>query len=202
LYGYELGLYGDDVYGAVALPFEFFYYDQYFSTIYVSSNGWLSFADTDPWEYWNYPLPTGEFPYLIAPFWIDLQAEFNIHVWDGSVGVLIRKNDGTEVYGNKISGKAYYGFHFWGSEDREGFDLGSNVNLIEDNDLSDLEIRSPDEYSDSNVDGRMFTGSPGKSATAHVWLNPYSNKNRIKIIPDETVIDEGEDNEISYQDTR
>lgn len=127
----------------------------------------------------------------------------DVHLGDGSVGVLIRRNDRTEVVDNKISGKAYYGFHLWGSEDREGFDLGSNANLIEDNDLSGLEIKTPDEYSDSHVDGRMFTGSAGKSATAHVWLNSYSNKNRIKMIPDETVIDEGEGNEISYQeDTR
>jgi hypothetical protein len=114
--------------------------------------------------------------------------------------VLIRKNDRTEVCGNRISGRAYYGFHFWGSQDREGFDLGSNANLIEDNDLSDLEIKTPDAYSDSHVDGRMFTGSPGKSATAHVWLNPYSDRNRIKLVPSETVIDEGKNNEISYQE--
>jgi nitrous oxidase accessory protein NosD len=122
----------------------------------------------------------------------------NIHLGDGSVGVLIRKNDRTEVVDNKISGKAYYGFHLWGSEDREGFDLGSNDNLIEDNDLSDLEIKTPDEYSDSHVDGRMFTGSGGRSATAHVWLNAHSRGNAIKIKTDETVIDEGEDNTITF----
>ena len=46
----------------------------------------------------------------------------------------------TEVYRNRISGRAYYGIHLWGSEDREGIDLGSNENVIEVNDLSDLEI--------------------------------------------------------------
>jgi hypothetical protein len=121
----------------------------------------------------------------------------NIHLGDGSVGVLIRKNDRTEVFGNQISGKAYYGFHLWGSRDREGFDLGSNENLVEDNDMSDLVIKAPDEYSDSHVDGRMFTGSGGRSATAHVWLNTHSKGNVIKIKADETVIDEGEDNTIA-----
>jgi hypothetical protein len=124
----------------------------------------------------------------------------DIHLGDGHVGVLIRKNDRTEVYGNRISGKAYYGFHLWGSEDREGFDLGSNENVIEDNDLSDLEIKTPDEYSDSHVDGRMFTGSEGKSATSHVWLNKYSARNTIRIKADEMVIDEGTSNSIAHDD--
>jgi hypothetical protein len=124
----------------------------------------------------------------------------DIHLGGGSVGVLIRKSDRTEVVNNKISGKAYYGFYFWGSTDREGFDLGSNENLVEDNDMLDLVIKAPDEYSDSHVDGRMFTGSEGKSATAHVWLNAFSKENVIKVRADETVIDEGEDNKIAYVD--
>jgi len=119
-----------------------------------------------------------------------------IHLEDGSVGVVIRKNDETEVRGNKITGSACYGFHLWGSKDREGFDLGSNENLIENNDLSDLEIKAPDEYSDGNVNGRMFTGTEGKSKTAHVWLNKYSHKNKIQIKEDEVVIDEGKDNKV------
>ena len=80
--------------------------------------------------------------------------------------MLIRKNDGTEVFGNKVSGQVYYGFHLWGSRDREGIDLRSKENLVEDNDMTDLVIKAPDEYSDSHVDERMFTGSDGKSKTA------------------------------------
>ena len=119
-----------------------------------------------------------------------------IHLEDGSVGIVIRKNDDTEVHGNKISGRVYYGIHLWGSKDREGFDLGSNGNLIGDNDFSDLEIKTPDEYSDSHIDGRMFTGSEGKSKTAHFWLNKYSNRNKIQIRENEVVIDEGTENEV------
>jgi len=124
----------------------------------------------------------------------------NIHLGDGSIGVLIRKNDRTEVFNNTISGTAYYGFHLWGSKDREGFDLGSNENLVEDNDMTDLVIKAPDEYSNGHVDFRMFTGNEYKSATAHVWLNAFSKDNVIKIRADETVIDEGEDNQITYVD--
>ena len=124
--------------------------------------------------------------------------ENDIHLGDGSVEILIRKNDGTEVVNNRISGKAYYGFHLWGSGDLEGFDLGSNENLVEDNDMTDLVIKAPDEYSDGHVDGRMFTGSEGRSATAHVWLNAHSRGNVTRVRADEKVIDEGEDNTITF----
>ena len=113
--------------------------------------------------------------------------------------MVIRKNDRTEVVGNKVSGKAYYGFHIWGDEDRVGFDLGSNDNLVKDNDLSELEIKIPDEYSDGHVDGRMFAGSEGRSVTSHVWLNRFSKRNAIFLKPDETAIDEGAGNDIRHQ---
>jgi len=122
-----------------------------------------------------------------------------IHLGDGHVGVIIRKNDRTEVVDNKVSGKAYYGFHLWGDEDRQGFDLGSNDNLVKDNDLSELEIKIPDEYSDGHVDGRMFAGSEGKSVTSHVWLNRFSKRNTIFLKSDETAVDEGAGNVIRYQ---
>jgi predicted transcriptional regulator len=123
----------------------------------------------------------------------------DVHLGDGSIGVLIRKNDRTEIVDNKISGKTYYGFYLWGSRDREGFDLGSNRNLIKDNNMTGLVIKAPDDYSDSHVDGRMFTGSEGKSTTGHVWLNEFTAMNEINIRTGETVIDEGANNEISYE---
>ena len=52
-----------------------------------------------------------------------------------------------------VTPRAYYGIHLSGSRDREGFDLGTNTNRIEDNDLADLVIKSPDDYSDSHIDG-------------------------------------------------
>jgi hypothetical protein len=117
-----------------------------------------------------------------------------IHLDDGSVGIVIRKNDDVEVYGNKISGRVYYGLHLWGSKGYSGFDLGSNGNSIHDNDLSGLVVKAPDEYSNGHVDGRMFTGSEGKSKTAHVWVNKYSSRNKVRIKESESFIDEGRDN--------
>jgi hypothetical protein len=66
--------------------------------------------------------------------------------------------------------------------------------------MADLLIKAPDKYSDNHIDGRMFTGSEGKSTTGHVWLNEYSARNVVKIRAGETVIDEGKDNEITYQE--
>ena len=124
----------------------------------------------------------------------------DINLRNGSVGVLIRKTDHTEVTENRISGKAYYGFHFWGSREREGINLESTDNIIEDNDMNNLVIKPPDEYSDNNVDGRMFTGTEGKSVTAHIWINKYSNSNEININSEESVLDEGKNNVITLKD--
>lgn len=117
---------------------------------------------------------------------------------DGYEGIHVRKCDDFDVTGNTISGEAYYGIRISGRRKSGKLDLKALNNTVEGNDMVDLRIREPDEYSDSHVDGRMFTGSEGKSTTAHVWLNAFSKDNVIKVRDDETVIDEGEDNIITH----
>ena len=68
--------------------------------------------------------------------------------------------------------------------------------MVEGNDMDELRIREPDEYSDNHADGRRFAGSPRGSATAHVWLGKFSKNNTVKVRTGETVIDEGEENTI------
>jgi hypothetical protein len=46
----------------------------------------------------------------------------------------------------------------------------------------------------------MFTGSNGKAETAHVWLNNNARGNGIKVKANETVIDDGEDNKVTFSD--
>lgn len=121
-----------------------------------------------------------------------------IYLDDGAVGVYLRKSDGIYVHNNRISGKAYYGIQVSGIENRVGFDLGANGNVIEDNDLTNLELKNPDEYSDNHVDGRMFAGTKGESATAQIWLNTYTKDNLIEVEADETVIDEGVKNILTH----
>ena len=123
-----------------------------------------------------------------------------IELKEGSMGILIRKSDFTEVVDNKISGKAYYGLHVSGSESRGGIELGANENVFEANDMESLVIKEPDEYSDRHVDRRMFTGVGGKSVTAHVWLDSLTKGNVVEIRKGEKVVDEGQNNKISYTD--
>ncbi len=84
----DLGL-NDDEYIGVLLPFDFEFYDSTFSTVYISDNGYLSFADSSPDDYTNEDIPLGgaDYEYLIAPFWDDLYSEIaggsgTIHVKD------------------------------------------------------------------------------------------------------------------------
>ncbi|MCP4762355.1 MAG: hypothetical protein GY870_11290 [archaeon] len=89
----DLGL-SDDGSASHSLPFSFEFYDQAFSTVYICSNGYISFSDTSPSDWSNNPIPSSatEHAYLIAPFWDDLRPGSSppgggtIHVMDGNDG--------------------------------------------------------------------------------------------------------------------
>jgi len=120
-----------------------------------------------------------------------------VQLKDGYEGIHVRKCDEFEVAGNTISGEAYFGIRISGRKKSGELDLRALNNSVENNDMNELRIKKPDEYSNAHVDGKMFTGSPGESATAHIWLDNYTKGNVLKIMENETVIDEGEDNQIS-----
>ncbi len=82
--GENLFLTGDDIAVSVSLPFPVQFYDQFFTTLYVGSNGWMSFAEPDATEFWYDPFPTDTHPYAVAPFWNDLIADNNVYVWGTS----------------------------------------------------------------------------------------------------------------------
>ena len=90
--GYNLGLSGDDVSTSVDLEFEFLFYDRNFSTIYVGSNGWLSFTETTPIAWWSGSFPSASAHHVIAPFWIDLVASNNIHILSTPDYIVIEYN--------------------------------------------------------------------------------------------------------------
>lgn len=119
-----------------------------------------------------------------------------IKINDGLYGIQIRKSDNVKITGNKVSGRVYYGLHVNGSRPRENIELGSNNNLFTGNDMKDLEIKQPDEYSDKHVGDYVFCNSENGSNTAHVWLNRFSTKNKINLASNETVIDEGTENTV------
>ncbi|MHA1231643.1 MAG: hypothetical protein ACTSPQ_13435 [Candidatus Helarchaeota archaeon] len=65
----------DDGYSAQTLPFSFKFYDQNFSIIYLSANGYLSFIDNAPNDFTENGIPSSDpyDQYLIAVFWDDLR---------------------------------------------------------------------------------------------------------------------------------
>jgi len=95
-------------------------------------------------------------------------------------------------------GEAYYGIRVSGRKSSGRQDTRALNNIIKDNDMSGLQIKEPDAYSNNNVEGRRFAGSHAGSATAHVWLDTFSENNVIKISKNEKVIDEGKENTIEY----
>ncbi len=90
--GTSLGISGDDTYGILNLPFDFYFYDRFFSTIYVGSNGWLSFYQS-PTSYSHPSFPISTYPYAISLLWQDLIASNNIYVWTTSEFVVIEYNN-------------------------------------------------------------------------------------------------------------
>ena len=121
-----------------------------------------------------------------------------IQLKEGYEGIHVRKCDDFEVIDNTISGKVYYGIRVSGRKKPGELDLSALNNFVKDNDMRDLVVKRPDEYSDSHSDGRMFAVTPRGSATSHVWLDSNSKGNVVKLSKGETFIDEGEDNRISF----
>lgn len=89
LYIYTFGV------GSVSLPFLFQYYNENFSTLYISNAGWLSFYND---VNYNHHLPPSQLPissfstfsYFIAPFWDYIYSSTNtIYVWNMSDRVII-----------------------------------------------------------------------------------------------------------------
>ena len=119
---------------------------------------------------------------------------------DGLYGIQIRKSDNTKIINNKISGNVYYGLQINGSKNKHGIDLSSSNNIFADNDMEDLKIKPPDEYSESHIDGYTFAGTKNKSITSNIWINKHSNNNTMKIKKGQTIVDEGENSKVFYLD--
>ncbi len=66
----------DDSTVGIRLPFRFRYYGVDYDSVFICSNGWLSFAVKkleNEWDFLNYPLPCPLGPStMIAPFWDDI----------------------------------------------------------------------------------------------------------------------------------
>jgi M6 family metalloprotease-like protein len=79
--GEALGLGDDDASSAIPLPFSFNYYGDAKTSVYVGSNGYLSF-DASPTDWINVAIPNPGSPNdIIAPFWDDLSPQLGGEVY-------------------------------------------------------------------------------------------------------------------------
>jgi len=70
--GPEVGISADDQSVEIPIGFEFDFYGQSFDSLFVSSNGFLSFAAEGASAYQNAPIPSLNAPNgVIAPYWVD-----------------------------------------------------------------------------------------------------------------------------------
>lgn len=124
----------------------------------------------------------------------------SIFLDDGFVGIKVGRNDSIRVIDNVISGKAYYGIRVHGRDKPHDTAIFAEGNIVTDNNMTGLEIKAPDDYSNENADGVIFAGTQGNSETVHVWLDSLTKGNMIEIRKGEKVVDEGQNNKISYTD--
>jgi hypothetical protein len=119
-----------------------------------------------------------------------------IYLENGLVGIKVGRNDSIEVINNKISGKSYYGIKVHGKGQPGDRIIYAEDNKIQKNSLVDLEIKPPDDFSNSNADGITFAETDESSITSHIWLDSYTKNNIVSLKDSVTIIDEGENNKI------
>ncbi|MBU0690729.1 S8 family serine peptidase [bacterium] len=73
------GITGDDAGATITIPFNFRFYDVNYTSVWVCSNGFLSFNGTAT-TYTNEALPSPNLGIGIAPFWDDLNPEGEEHI--------------------------------------------------------------------------------------------------------------------------
>lgn len=63
----------DDGYASISLPFTFYMYDMGYNTVYVSTNGYISFVDSSPyrWSDLDFPQTAVQYNKMIAVLWDD-----------------------------------------------------------------------------------------------------------------------------------
>jgi thermitase len=88
--GVPMGWHADDASWNYTLPFDFPFYEMYYKTIYISSNGLITFTRSDPSFGNNIPALSTKF--AIAPAWDDWMTydAYDIYIWQNSTHVGIR----------------------------------------------------------------------------------------------------------------
>jgi hypothetical protein len=85
--GASAGITADDSAVRVDLPFVFTFYDEPFTSVQISSNGYLVFGDSDASKFSNTALPTESEPNgVVAALWDDLSPQAGGDVWTQTFG--------------------------------------------------------------------------------------------------------------------
>ena len=91
----------DDGYWEYELPFTFHFYGQDYTTIYISSNGYLGFSDQGDMENYNFSIAQGVGSPIIAAMGNDLLTNYNegddIYITDEGDGMVIIRWQATDI---------------------------------------------------------------------------------------------------------
>jgi len=126
----------------------------------------------------------------------------SIHLAEGAAGIIAESCDRFNIIGNTISGCAYYGIGVFPRGDAKRTSQGAYENVIEDNDMREMKLRSADENSRGLFDDRAFKGTKAGTAPAHLWLNTNTRGSLVKVKHGETVVDEGEANTVLTEENK
>jgi len=96
---------GDDDSAKIDFPFSFTFYNESFDSVYISSNGWFSFINSDPaiFNPSTYPLTNPYYHLSGALFWADLSPQNNILVHTTNQYVAIEYRN-INFYGGQSAG--------------------------------------------------------------------------------------------------
>jgi predicted transcriptional regulator len=114
----------------------------------------------------------------------------SIHLEKGSIGILIESCENYKILNNHISGSVYYGIGFFPGSSKSDERFGASNNYVNENDLSNLMIREPDNYSKALFKSKFYRESEQYYQTSHIFLNNNSIENIVNQ-PNITLIDDG-----------
>ncbi len=124
----------DDSFVEVSLPFQFWFYEQWYNRVFISSNGFVSFSDDMPAVFTPASIPSLEAPNaIIAPLYKDFNPEIN-----GSISSSWDENQWMIEYDSlyALDGSGYYSFQlilFRNGDIRVNYKNapGSQLNLLQ-----------------------------------------------------------------------
>lgn len=122
--------------------------------------------------------------------------ENRIHLDDGSIGILLESCENYIIRKNSISGSVYYGIGLFPGSNNSGTKYGAIKNYVDTNDLSNLIINEPDDYTKSLFKGRYYRESEQYEKTSHIFLNNNSSENIVDQ-PNIIIIDDGDRNQLT-----